>query len=239
MASFDPRARCALRSEEPVLFTNLREFREIVRRILELNAHGERTLLVAKKALDLLVELDPNTVAFSAALEPFRHLLRRMEQELPSPGATKLTMMELYAEFATKHQSNMAKVELEPVAKEHDLDVTRETEASIKSQEEWFEAMEGDQRCEKEIQTLVRSRSSSDITTTDSSQVNGQSKPMDKVKIKFNVRTEPLSTLEVREKGIVRARLVERRQKAVRGVEIEDDWIRILVKWTEKQEEAE
>ncbi|KAK8164989.1 hypothetical protein BKA80DRAFT_77507 [Phyllosticta citrichinensis] len=171
MASFDSRARCALRSEEPVLRTHLREFRDIVRRTLELNAHGESTLSAAKKALDLLVQLDPNTVAFSAALEPFRHLLCRMERELPSPGATKLTMMELYAEYATKHQSNMAKVALEPVPKELDVEVLQETDESRQSQEEWFEAMEGDQRCQKETQTLVRSRSSSDITTTDSSQV--------------------------------------------------------------------
>ncbi|KAK7519213.1 hypothetical protein IWZ03DRAFT_414148 [Phyllosticta citriasiana] len=234
MASSDVHACCTTHSPEPLIRTHLKEFRDIVRRILDLNAYGERSevaMLVAKEALNVLVHLDPNTAAFSAALDPFRQLLCRMDQELPAPGTKKLTMMKLHAEFARKHRSNLEKVALESLAKELDRNVFQEAKTDRERQEH-SEAVEQGQRGETKNQN--HSRSSSDDTITDSSQVSGQSKPMDNLKIKMNPRTEPLGDLKLREKNVIRAKLQERPRKALRRVEIGDDWVCLLVKWSEE-----
>ncbi|KAK8213939.1 hypothetical protein IWZ01DRAFT_539851 [Phyllosticta capitalensis] len=246
--SSDAQKHYTLRIQQPSLQKQLKSFRDLMYEILELNYDNRSRvpMELAKEALTVLVEVDPTSTAFPTALKPFRELLDRMHADLPSPGKTRQDMIGMHDDFRKKHREVMRQIAGQLVLNADAVHVVQKTvedetageqeEDSDDSEEEQEE--QGDARLGKDTEIQGHGRKKSDESNTSSSKVCGQQRSTGRLRIKLSVReTKSESELELkrREGESIHARL-ERQQGDLKGIDIADDWVRIPVKWIDRQD---
>ncbi|KAK8252976.1 hypothetical protein HDK77DRAFT_479911 [Phyllosticta capitalensis] len=246
--SSDAQKHYTLRTQQPSLQKQLKSFRDLMYEILELNYDNRSRvpMELAKEALTVLVEVDPTSTAFPTALKPFRELLDRMHSNLPPPGRTSLKMQEMHKHFQKEHQEIMKQIAGQSVPNGDAMHVGRDTvedEESEEEQEEDSDESEEEQeqgavvRRDKNTDIQVHARNKS-VESTSSSKVCGQQRPTGRLRIELSVReTKSESELQLkrREGESIHARL-ERRRDDLKGLDIADDWVRIPVKWIDRQD---